>query len=353
MSRPGVLPGKVGAEVAAWSRWGFYIVPTNGPIEAMNRDARGIVGGLLALAVGKPNLLARGLRDYRISAEYVHEKALHGEIGPDSGFPLLAALGRYGTRIVETYPEDFVRALESGDRRAIARAYFSQPFRVTKWFALYPVFSSLVLCSVGTFMWKALRDGPDAQKYSLCQLAIMESSLTCEEKDAALAALRKTAPKTSVQYEYYVPLLVPFGGTVQDKVHRRNAAGEIIDNHSVIPSVFNPQAMQISQSLCCEMIGYRSFLWLYADEQAARERHHRETCRKFGPEVARRIAEQPRYPLHPEHVLELTQSGPRHPEEVDKILDGLLRERGLDAVADAITASSASRPPRPREESVR
>jgi len=119
-------------------------------------------------------------------------------------------------------------------------------------------------------------------------------------------------------------------------VHRRNAAGEIIDNHSVIPSVFNPQAMQISQSLCCEMIGFRSFLWLYRDEQVAREKHDRETCRKFGPEVARRIAEQPRYPLEPEHILELTQPGARNPEEVVTILDGLIRERGLDAVADAM-----------------
>ena len=336
VSRPGVIPGRVGADVAAWSRWGFYIMPTNGPIEAMNRDMRGIFGGLLALAVGKPALLAKGLRSYRISAEYVHEKVLHGEVGPGTDIPILISLGRYGTRIIETYPEAFVQALESGDRRAVARAYFAEPGRVTKWFALYPIFSSLVLCSVGTFMWKALRDGPDAQRYALCQLAIMASTLTCEEKDAALAELRKTAPKTIVQYEYYVPLMVPFGGTAKDKVHRRNAAGEIIDNHSVIPSVFNPQAMQIAQSLCCEMISYRSFLWLYGDERVAREHHDREACRKFGPDVARRIAEQPRYPLQPEDVLELTKSGPRDPEEVKKILDGLLRERGLNAVADSL-----------------
>jgi hypothetical protein len=336
VSRPGVIPGNVGAHVAAWSRWGFYIMPTNGPIEAMNRDMRGIVGGLLALAIGKPDRLATGLRGYRISAEYVHEKVRHGEVGPGTDIPILISLGRYGTQIIETYPEAFVQALESGDRRAVARAYFEQPGRVTKWFALYPVFSSLVLLSVGTFMWKALRDGPDAQKYALCQLAIMESTLTNAEKDAALAELRKTAPKTIVQFEYYVPLLVPFGGTVQDKVHRRDASGEIIDNHSVIPSVFNPQAIQISQSLCCEMISLRSFLWLYRDEQVALEKHDRETSRKFGPEVARRIAQQPRYPLPPEHISELTQAGARHPEEVVTILDGLLRERGLDAVADAM-----------------
>ena len=234
-------------------------------------------------------------------------------------------------------PEAFVQALESGDRRAVARAYFKQPGSVTKWFALYPIFTFLVLYSVAAFMWKALRDGPDAQKYALCQLAIMESPLAHAEKDAALDELRKTAPKTIVQYEYYVPLLVPFDGTVEDKVHRRNASGDIIDNHSVVPSVFNRRAMHIAQSLCCEVISHRSFLWLYGDEQVARDKHDRETARKFGPEVAQRIAEQPLYPLRPEQIAELTQSGPRSSEEVAKILDGLLRERGLDGVADRIT----------------
>jgi hypothetical protein len=336
VSRKGVLPGHVGARVAARARWGFYIMPTNGPIEAMNRDLRGIVGGVFALALGKPDRLAKGLRGYRISAEYVHEKVQHGEVGPGSDIPIVMALGRYGSRIVETFPEEFVQALESGKRRAVARAYLRQPGGVTKWFALYPIFSSLVLYSVATFMWKALRDGPDAQKYALCQLAIIDSAMSAADKDAALEALRKTAPKTIVQYEYYVPLLVPFGGTVQDKVYRRNAAGEIIDNHSVIPSVFNPKAMQIAQSLCCEVISYRSFLWLHGDEQAARDAHYRETARKFGPEVAKRIAEQPLYPLEPDEIAELTRSGARDAQAIAAILDELLRERGLEGVADAI-----------------
>jgi hypothetical protein len=340
VSRPGVIPGRVGADSAARARWGFYVMPTNGPIEAMNRDLRGIVGGLLALAIGKPERLARGLRGYRISAEYVHEKVLHGEVGPGTDIPIVVSLGRYGSRIVETYPEAFVQALESGDRRAVKRAYLQQPGSITKWFALYPVFSFLVLYSVATFMWKALRDGRDAQKYALCQLAIMESHLTHADKDAALDQLRKTAPKTIVQYEYYVPLLVPFGGTVEQKAHRRSACGDIIDNHSVIPSVFNQRAMHIAQSLCCEVISLRSFLWLYGDPQVAQEKHYRETARKFGPEVAQRIAEQPLYPLEPEQIAELTQSGPRSSAEVAKILDGLLRERGLDAVADRIAAAS-------------
>jgi len=167
----------------------------------------------------------------------------------------------------------------------------------------------------------------------------MESQLTNDEKDAALVELRKTAPKTTIEYEYYVPLLVPFGGTVQDKVYRRNAAGEIIDNHTVVPSVFKQIGMSIAQSLCSEVISLRSFLWLYGDEQVAREKNDRETARKYGPEVAQRIAEYPRYPLQSEQVAALTQAGPRTPAGVATILEGLLRERGLREIADRITAA--------------
>jgi len=187
-------------------------------------------------------------------------------------------------------------------------------------------------------MGKGLLDGPDAQKYALCELAIMESQLANDAKDAALAALRKTAPNTIIEYEYYVPLLVPFDGTVADKVYRRNAAGEIIDTHTVVPSVFKHIAMDIAQSLCSEVISLRSFLWLYGDEQMAREKNYRETARKYGPGVAQRVAEHPRYPLRPEQVAELTQTGPRAPAAVAAILEGLLRERGLGDVADRITA---------------
>jgi hypothetical protein len=340
VSSRGVIPGSVGADTSASARWGFYIMSANGPTEAMSRDFRGIVVGLLALALGKPDRLAKGLRGFQLSAEYVDEKVRHGEVGPDTDIPIAVSLGRYGTKIIKTYPEAFVRALESGDRSAVRRAYFEQAAAVTKWFALYPIFTWLVLYSVAVFMLKALRDGPDAQKYALCELAIMESRLADAAKDGALADLRKTAPNTIIQYEYYVPLLVPCDGTVQDKVHRRNASGDIIDNHSVVPSVFNRRAMQIAQSLCCEVIGLRSFLWLYGEERIAREKHSRETARKFGLGVAQRIAEQPVYPLRPEQIAELTQAGPRAPEAIAGILDGLLRERGLDGIADRITAGS-------------
>jgi hypothetical protein len=127
---------------------------------------------------------------------------------------------------------------------------------------------------------------------------------------------------------------------VQDKVYCRNASGEIIDTHSVIRSVFKKIAMHIAQSLCSEVISLRSFLWLYGDEQVAREKNDRETARKYGPEVAQRIAEHARYPLRSEQVAELIPAGPRAPAAVAAILEGLLRERGLHDVADRITAGS-------------
>ncbi len=340
VSARGVIPGRVGADTTAKCRWGFYIMPTNGPMEAMSRDFRGLAGGLLALAVGRPGPLARGMRTYQLSAQYVYEKVRHGEVGRGTDIPIVFTLGRCAVKVVETYPEAFARALESGDRKAIARAVFSQPLALAKWFALYPVFTFLVLYSVASFMVKALRDGTDAQKYALCELAIMGAALDDAAKDAALDELRKTAPNTIIQFEYYVPLLVPFDGTVEDKVQRRNAAGGIIDNHSVVPSVFSRQAIRISQSICCEVIGLRSFLWLYGDERVARAQHDREAARKFGPEAARRMAEQPIYPLLAEQIAELTQPGPRTPEAVAATLDGLLRERKLDGVADRIAAAS-------------
>jgi hypothetical protein len=341
VSSQGVIPGNVKADTAARSRFGFYDMTTNGPVEAVARDVRGILGGLLALALGDPEWLAQGLKGFQISAEYVHEKVEHGEVGPHSDIPISVSLGRYGTTIVEKFPKEFVRALESGDLLGVIRACLVEPEKVTTLLALYPTFTFKVLYDVTVFMGKGLLDGPDAQKYALCELAIIESRLTNDEKDAALVDLRKTAPRTIIEYEYYVPLLVPFGGTPQDKVSRRNAAGEVIENHTVVPSVFKQIGMDIAQSLCSEVISLRSFIWLYGEEQVAREKNHRETTRKYGPEVARRIAEHPRYPLGPEQVAALTQAGPRTPAAVASILDGLLRERGLRDLADRIAAEQS------------
>jgi hypothetical protein len=342
VSAQGVIPGNLQADTAARSRFGFYDMTTNGPVEAVARDARGVLGGLLALALGDLDWLAEGLKGFQVSAEYVYEKVEHGEVGPHTDIPISVSLGHYGTTIVEKYPNAFVRALESGDLLGVMRACLAEPEKVTTLFALYPTFTFKVLYDVTVFMGKALLDGPDAQKYALCELAIMESPLTNDDKDAALVDLRKTAPRTIIEYEYYVPLLVPFDGTAQDKAYRRNAAGEVIENRTVVPSVFKQIGMDIAQSLCSEVISLRSFLWLYGEEQVAREKNDRETARKYGPAVAQRIAAQPRYPLRPEEVAALTHGGPRPPAEVGSILDGLLRERGLREIADRIRVEPSS-----------
>jgi len=169
----------------------------------------------------------------------------------------------------------------------------------------------------------------------------MESQLTDDEKDAALFEVRKTAPKSIIEFEHYVPLLVPSDGTADDKACNRTAAGAIVDHHNVVPSVFTKDAIWFAQSVNAEACGLRSFLWLYRDEQRARTINDRETRRKFGPEVARRIAEQPVYPLVPDEIARLTKGGPRPAAEVDAILDELLRARGLAVVADSIRARRA------------
>jgi hypothetical protein len=338
ISAQGVMAGHLMTDTAARSRFGFYDMTTNGPVEAVARDVRGVVGGVFAFALGDLDWLAQGLKQFYVSAEYVYEKVEHGEVGPHSDIPISVSLGEYGTRIVEKYPKAFVQALESGDVLGVMRACLTESDKITTLFALYPTFTFKVLYDVTVFMGKALLDGPDAQKYALCELAIIESPLANAEKDAALVELRKTAPRTTVEYEYYVPLLVPFDGTAEDKAYRMNAAGEVIENRTVVPSVFKQIGMDIAQSLCSEVISLRSFLWLYRDEAVARALNDRETARKYGPRVAQRIAAQPRYPLRPEEIAALTEGGPRPRSEVRAILDRLLRERGLGNVADGIAA---------------
>jgi hypothetical protein len=202
--------------------------------------------------------------------------------------------------------------------------------------ALYVLFTARMMYDVIVFFGKGLFDGPDAQKVAICELAIMESALTDDEKEASLFEVRKTAPNAIIEFEHYVSLLVPYDGTVADKVYRRKASGEIFDTRTVVPSIFNKQAIAWAQSTNAEAIALRSFLWLYRDEQIAREKNDRETCRKFGPETVRRVAERPIYPLSAEEIAELTKDGPRPSAEVAAIQDQLLRERGLEEIADLI-----------------
>jgi hypothetical protein len=166
----------------------------------------------------------------------------------------------------------------------------------------------------------------------------MDSLLTDDEKEAALFEVRKTAPNAIIEFEHYVSLLVPRDGTAANKVFRRKPSGEIFDTRTVVPSIFNKHAIAWAQATNAEAISLRSFLWLYRDERVAREKNERETCRKFGPETVRRIAEHPTYPLSPDEIAELTAGGRRPDAEVAAIQQRLLRERGLEAVADLISA---------------
>ena len=334
---PGILPADEDAVAVARVRQGFVVMVTN-PSGAIFQDVRGMVGGLAALAVGDPLWLASGLRTFRRHVEYVYEKEVRGELGPGTNLPMSAALAKLAKEVVEGFPEAFVQALEQQGVRQAFRVYFSEPAPVNRVYQLYMQFTFQMFSDIAGFLWHGVFDAPDAQKCSICELAVMESQLTDAEKDAALFEVRKTAPKAIIEFEHYVPLLIPSDGTCDDKACCRTAADAIVDHRNVVPSVFTKDAIWLAQSVNAEACSLRSFLWLYRDEQLARTINNRETRRKFGPEVARRIADQPIYPLVPEEIATLTAGGPRTAADVDAIFDELLRERGLAAVADSIKA---------------
>jgi len=296
-----------------------------------------MVGGLVALFLGDPSRLAKGAQYFRSSMEYVYEKKLHGEVQPKSDFPLRVALVEHATQIVERFPQRFVEALERGAPWEIVSTYFRYMGDVNTLILRYPLATYNVLAGVSVFVFvNGYTQVEDSYSYALCELAIMESRLSNEEKDWAHGQLRGTAPKSIVGYEYYIPLLVPFDGTMKDKAYRRNPAGEIIDDHTAAPSVFPKRSIELAQAINSEITSLRAFLWLYRDEKMAREKNLQETTRKFGPGPAQRIADHPLFPLTPQEVAELTRSGPRTQEEIDDILDWVMRDRGILAIAEGV-----------------
>jgi hypothetical protein len=335
-STPGVIPGDIGAKTNARVRWGFFEITTRGPLRAVGQDITGVGGGLLALGVGDFAWLAHGLRQFFKSMEYVYEKKQHGKTQPDWDFPIDKILADQSVIVIEHFPERFVQALETGNPLEVLAAYMQDMNTVNAVVGAWARAQIRVADNTRIFSQIAMFDVTDAQNYALCANAIMESGLSNEEKDAALVALRKTAPKTEVTFGDYTPLMIPIGGTVKDKAQPRNAAGEIIDDHVEHESVFERLAVDIAQAINSELYTFRSLLWLYRDETIARERAFQETARKFGPGPAQRIKDHPRYPLTPEEVAELTRSGPRPRAEIDGIIDGLLRQRGLADLADKI-----------------
>ncbi len=342
----GVLPDPPARRIAAGFRSAMIAGAFGGPFGAVRRDFIGIVGGLAALSIGRTRLLARGARWFRGSMQYVYEKKLEGNVQPESDFPLRRRLADHATVVVEKFPEAWVEALEGGGWRESFRVYRRDPSAVHSLLFRYPLATYHVLTGVGAFVGKGLLQVEDAPGYTLCELAIMESGLSNEDKDRALEQLRPTALNPIVGYEYYIPLLVPFGGGPEDRADRRNAAGEVAGHHSSAPSVFPRRSIELAQAVIAELIGLRSMLWLYGDEATAREKNHGETVRKFGPGPARQIEQHPRYPLEAGEAEQLAAGGQRSREQVDGILDDLLRARGLASVADAVQRSDASTKPR-------
>jgi hypothetical protein len=340
LSKKGILPGDIGAKTAAEVRFGFYYMTTQGPLEAVAQDVSGIAGGGLALAMGDFDWLARALPRYRRSLEYVDDKAKHGEVQPDSDFPLGASLASSATATVESFPDELTEALESEDATQVARSLFQQSSEIATLLLNYPNVEFQVLYGVLVFTIEAYLEVADAERYALCELAIMESALSDAAKDDCLAELRDTAPNSTVHFEYYVPLLVPKGGTREDQAHRRTAGGEIIDHGAYAESVFERRAVHRAQAIGSELLTYRPLLWLYRDEKLARRKTRSETRRKYGPEAARRIEAKPLYPLTDADVAELTEGGPRAAAEVHRILMVQLRERGLDRLADRLESGS-------------
>ena len=336
LSSDGVIPGRIGHETDADVRFGFIYMTTQGPFEAVLRDMRGIVGGFAALWLGDFAWLAEGAKRYWGSMEYVREKTLHHEVKPEWDFPIGGTLAHEASELLPRYPEKLVTSLESGDPLEVLRASVEHFGQLYTLLTTYPLTAVRVLIDASSFMTEAWLEVGDAQSYALCELAIMESSLSAELKDEALDKLRETAGNATIEFEYYVPLLVALDGQPEDRVCRRDARGQLIDHHSVVPSVFYQRAIDRAQAITGELISLRSFLWLYRDEQVARDKNHQETVRKFGPEAARRIAENPLYPLSDEQVAELTRGGRRPREEVHDVLCRLLRKRGLVYMSDVM-----------------
>jgi hypothetical protein len=337
-SRGGVLPDPTAQELSARTRLALAQALIGGPFSAVLRDWKGMAGGLAALMLGDPSRLAKGARDFRGSMEYVYEKKLHGQCQPQSDFPFREQLAEHATQIVERFPYPFVEALDRGHPGEIAGAFWRHLGDVNTLILRYPLATYHVLAGSSTFVFLGnFLDVGAAYRYALCELAIMESRLASADKDWAHdELLRKTAPKTIVSNEYYIPLIIPCAGEVREKAYRRNAAGEIINDHTTTPSVFPRSAIELGQAIHSELTSLPALLWLYGDEPVAREKNLRETTRKFGPGPARRIAEQPLFPLRSEQIAQLTRSGPRTREEIDRTLDRLLREHGVPVLAEGV-----------------
>lgn len=348
-SSHGVLTGRQRSDTDSLIRFGFFYMTTQGPLQAVARDFRGIVGGVLALGMGDFKWLADAAKDYWVSMEYVYDKWLADETQPESDFPIGPVLAEDSKEIIKRFPRPFIEALESEDPERVLKALFDDSGEILTLLTLYPSTAFRVVYDVAKFVVKAWLEVSDSLDYALCELAIVETgTVTGEHKEIAMERLRKTAGNATIEFEYYVPLLVPFGGTPADQAHRTNVCGEKIDHYTIAQSVFRPSAIERAQAITSEVIQLRAFLWLYRDEEVAREKSFQETARKFGPEAAERIRDNPLYPLTDEEISDLTAGAsegrgePRSAGEIKEIFYNVLRRRGLLYVSDRVSGTRLS-----------
>jgi hypothetical protein len=343
-SSHGVLAGPARSQTDSNIRFGFNYMAFEGPLQAVARDFRGIVGGVLALGMGDFNWLAGAAKDYWASMEYVYDKWLAGETQPETDFPISALLARVGKTIIQRFPRPFVAALQTRDPVRVLSALVTDAGEVSTMLGLYPLSAYLVIFDVMVFVAYAFLEPADTMDYALAELAIAESDLSGADKTMAMERLRKTAGNATVEFQYYVPLLVPGGGTAAEQAHATSVTGQQINEYTIAESVFNEAAIERAQAINSELIQLRAFLWLYRDEAVARRKSYQETVRKFGKPVADRLAtSKPLYPLTPEEIAALmapddrSSTIPRPAEEVKAIFYEVLRRRGLLYVSDLVS----------------
>lgn len=346
-SSHGVLTGRQRADSDSQMRFGFIELAVEGPLGAVWDDFHGIVGGVLALGMGDFNWLAEAAKHYWVSMEYVYDKWLAGETQPETNFPIGALLAWEARQIIQRFPRPFVAALESGDPLLVLKALRDDAGEITTMLSLYPFTAFQVVYDVAVYVLKAWVQVADALDYALCELAVVDSNISDENKLFAMERLRETAGNATIEFEYYVPLLVPLGGTPAEQALRTSVTGKVINHHTIAQSVFEEAAIERAQEINSEVIQLRAFLWLYRDEATARLKSYQETARKFGQAAADRIEQAWRdgtalYPLTPEDVAELMKPDaqcpnvPRTQREVNEILYRLLRRRGLLYVSDLV-----------------
>ena len=358
----GVLKGRERAASDSLIRFGFLYMATEGPLGAVWRDFHGIVGGVLALGMGDFQWLAEGAKGYWHSMEYVYDKWLAGETQPKMNFPISALLAWEARQIIQRFPWPFFEALRSGDPLRVLQMLRANAGEITTLLSLYPFTAFQVTYDVVVFILKAWLQVADALTYALCELAIVESDISDADKEFALKRLKETAGNATMEFQYYVPVLVPRDGTAADQAHPTNFAGEPIHYpYTIAPSVFDESAIRRAQELNFAVIQLRAFLWLYRDYETALQKSYQETVRKFGQAAADRIAKAwndgtafyyPRTPEAKAELLELirprdgSHDVPRGPQEIKEIFYELLHYRGLLYVADLVCGIDPYRPER-------